>query len=223
MSSLVIAGDSSGSITLQAPSVAGSVELSLPTTSGALVNTAPGISGNVLTSDGTDWTSAPLKINHYLITDSTDIALTEVLGTGQQNVGSSISINIPVDGTIKLANISGRFLNSATASNHAWAFGIRIDSVNYWFGQSNNNGTLLTTANACAIETSNTANAYGEFNSSTINAATYRCTAGLTLDVTNSSIPTGTQTVQLITAYAVTAGTIKGTVKQTRILLEVVG
>ena len=37
MSSIVVAGDTSGSITLQAPAVAGSTVLTLPTTSATLI------------------------------------------------------------------------------------------------------------------------------------------------------------------------------------------
>lgn len=92
MSSVVIAGDTSGSITLEAPAVAGTTTLTLPTTNGTVIvgsggvtgvaqggtgaNTltannvllgngtsavqfvAPGTTGNVLTSNGTSWTSA---------------------------------------------------------------------------------------------------------------------------------------------------------------------
>ena len=92
MSSVVISGDTSGSVTLQAPAVAGTTVLTLPATSGTVItgpggvtsvasggtgaNTltannvilgngtsavqfvAPGSTGNVLTSNGTTWTSA---------------------------------------------------------------------------------------------------------------------------------------------------------------------
>jgi hypothetical protein len=64
MSSVVIAGDTSGTITLDAPAVAGSTVLTLPATSGTFLTTtggvAPGTSGNILTSNGTAWTSAAL-------------------------------------------------------------------------------------------------------------------------------------------------------------------
>jgi hypothetical protein len=74
MSSIVIAGDTSGAVTISAPAVAGSAVLTLPTTSGTLYATtgggaipvgsggtgltSAGATGNVLTSDGTAWTSA---------------------------------------------------------------------------------------------------------------------------------------------------------------------
>tara|TARA_R110000868_G_scaffold45365_2_gene150517 strand:- start:2489 stop:2962 length:474 start_codon:yes stop_codon:yes gene_type:complete len=62
MASVVISGDTSGSATLQAQAVAGNTTLTLPTTSGTFITTtggvAPGSSGNILTSNGTTWTSA---------------------------------------------------------------------------------------------------------------------------------------------------------------------
>ena len=92
MSSVVISGDTSGSVTLQAPAVAGTTVLTLPATSGTVITgpggvtavtaggtgastltannvilgngtsavqfVAPGSNGNVLTSNGTTWTSA---------------------------------------------------------------------------------------------------------------------------------------------------------------------
>ena len=64
MSSVVIAGDTSGSVTLQAPAVSGTTVLTLPATSGTLLTTtggvAPATAGNVLfTTNGTTWTSTP--------------------------------------------------------------------------------------------------------------------------------------------------------------------
>lgn len=53
MSSLVIAGDTSGSVTLQAPAVSGSTILTLPSTTGTVMApTSSGTAGQVLTSSG---------------------------------------------------------------------------------------------------------------------------------------------------------------------------
>ena len=75
MSSVVIAGNTSGSVTLDAPAVAGTTVLTLPATSGTVLApsggtlgatqggtglTSAGSNGNVLTSNGTTWTSAAL-------------------------------------------------------------------------------------------------------------------------------------------------------------------
>jgi hypothetical protein len=62
MASVVIAGNTSGSVTLDAPAVAGTTVLTLPAVTGTFITTtsgvAPGTAGNVLTSNGTSWTSA---------------------------------------------------------------------------------------------------------------------------------------------------------------------
>jgi hypothetical protein len=52
MSSVVISGDTSGTVTLQAPATAGSTTLTLPSTSGTVVTTATttGISGSAITT-----------------------------------------------------------------------------------------------------------------------------------------------------------------------------
>ena len=52
MSSVVISGDTSGAVTLQAPAVAGTTVLTLPATSGTVVTTATatGISGSAITT-----------------------------------------------------------------------------------------------------------------------------------------------------------------------------
>lgn len=64
MSSVIIAGNTSGTVSLSAPDVAGTTVLTLPATSGTVLTTtggvAPGTSGNVLTSNGTTWTSSAL-------------------------------------------------------------------------------------------------------------------------------------------------------------------
>lgn len=62
MSSIVVSGDTSGAITISAPAVAGTNTLSLPASTGTILTTTggvtPGTAGNVLTSNGTTWTSA---------------------------------------------------------------------------------------------------------------------------------------------------------------------
>lgn len=75
MSSVVIAGNTSGTVTLAAPDIAGTTTLTLPATSGTVLApsggtltaaqggtglTSVGTSGNVLTSNGTAWVSSAL-------------------------------------------------------------------------------------------------------------------------------------------------------------------
>jgi hypothetical protein len=47
-----------GSVTIQEPTTASAYTLTLPASDGTVINTAPGTNGNVLTSNGTTWTSA---------------------------------------------------------------------------------------------------------------------------------------------------------------------
>lgn len=53
MASVVINGDTSGSVTLSAPAVAGSTTLTLPTTSGTVLTSASSISGSTITGTQT--------------------------------------------------------------------------------------------------------------------------------------------------------------------------
>jgi hypothetical protein len=60
MAKIKIQGNASGTgvITLEAPNTNTDRAITLPDSAGELINIAPSTSGNVLTSDGTDWTSA---------------------------------------------------------------------------------------------------------------------------------------------------------------------
>ena len=93
MSSVVISGDISGSVTLDAPSVAGTTVLTLPATSGTVVTTATssGISGSAITT-GTVGVS--------------------VGGTGQTTAGAAFNALSPITTTGDL--IIGNGTNSAT-------------------------------------------------------------------------------------------------------------
>lgn len=53
-----IKGSGGGSVTLDAGAAASDTTLTLPNTNGTVINTAPGTAGNVLTSNGSAWTSA---------------------------------------------------------------------------------------------------------------------------------------------------------------------
>jgi len=60
MSKVKIQGNASGTgvLTVEAPNTSTDRTVTLPDATGTLVNTAPSTSGNILTSDGTNWTSA---------------------------------------------------------------------------------------------------------------------------------------------------------------------
>lgn len=153
------------------------------------------------------------KIQTQLITDSTDILLNNYATPSYSNVGSSFSINIPANGVIRISSFAGRLLNNATASQHSVVFGIRIGTKNYWFDYFNDNGTASVNT---FINGGTTANAYREYFGTPSNPS-------YAIDVAAYAVPTGSQTVQLIAAYYTTQCTLKGTTKQTRVVLEFIG
>ena len=100
MSSIVIAGDTSGSVTLAAPAVAGTTTLTLPATSGTVLTTASttGISGSAISSGtvaeaygGTGTTTGYYGFKNRIINGAMVI--------DQRNVGSSVT---PTDGLYTL-------------------------------------------------------------------------------------------------------------------------
>ncbi|UOF80871.1 hypothetical protein [Caudoviricetes sp.] len=63
-----IKGSGGGSVTLDASTASSDTTLTLPNTNGTVINTAPGTSGNVLTSNGTAWTSAASTVSNGSVT-----------------------------------------------------------------------------------------------------------------------------------------------------------
>jgi hypothetical protein len=63
-----IKGSGGGSVTLDASTASSDTTLTLPNTNGTIINTAPGTSGNVLTSNGTAWTSAANTVSNGSVT-----------------------------------------------------------------------------------------------------------------------------------------------------------
>lgn len=117
MASVVISGDTSGSATLQAQAIAGNTVLTLPTTSGTFITTTggvtPGSNGNILTSNGTSWTSAtpaggigigqtwqlPARSASTTYTNSTGKPIFISIAFGQSLSGSGSS-NVTIGGVL---------------------------------------------------------------------------------------------------------------------------
>jgi len=107
MSSVVIAGDTSGTVTLDAPAVAGTTVLTLPATSGTVITgtggvvsaanggtglTSVGTNGNVLTSNGTAWVSQALPAGGVTsLNGQTGAITTNTFGA----IGSTVGIYGP--------------------------------------------------------------------------------------------------------------------------------
>jgi hypothetical protein len=150
MASVVIAGNTSGSVTLDAPAVAGTTVLTLPATSGtvivgsggvtavtsggtgaatltannvilgngtsAVAFVAPGSNGNLLTSNGTTWTSAAapaggvtsLNGQSGAITDTTLYAIGSYVIARPANT-TSYAVNSTIAGSSLQASSSSSF------------------------------------------------------------------------------------------------------------------
>ena len=232
MSSVVIAGDTSGTVTLAAPAVSGTTTLTLPATTGTFITTTGGVtpstSGNLLTSNGTSWTSAaPASSGPVIkyVTDTTDIAVTASAPT-QTNVGATFSVSIPTTGFIRLGSFAGKIINNTSATYAGPTFGIRIGSTNYWLALGNLTG--VDTYFPFAISATTTLNDYVIMYGAS-NGYTGGANFGWqhTIDIAALSVPTGTQTVQLIVGknnFGSYTGnfTLKGTTNTTRVGLEFV-
>jgi hypothetical protein len=111
MSSLVIGGDTSGTVTLQAPAVAGTTILTLPTTSGTLVTTAGGtvtIATNVAggLAGNIHYQSAPSTT--AFVTNGTSGQYLQSAGAGTP-VWATITIPVPTGSTLYLSQNFGGF------------------------------------------------------------------------------------------------------------------
>lgn len=114
MSSVVISGDVSGSVTLQAPSAAGTTVLTLPATSGTVVTTATssGISGSAITTGtvgvsvgGTGQTTAAAAFN----------ALSPITTTGDLIIGNG------ANSATRLAIGSNNTVLTSNGTTATWA------------------------------------------------------------------------------------------------------
>jgi hypothetical protein len=193
MSSVIIAGDTSGTVTIAAPAVAGTPTLTLPTTSGTILTTTggvtPGTSGNILTSNGTTWTSAAPAASGSLT----------LLGTVTTTSGNSVSL-----GSLVLTSYTGLQVVFQSINNNAPA------GVNYYFSSDNNQtSTQYLTYNYSAPTS-----ASGIYNVNLVNG-TWTClfarnsdSGGMIPTAGTSTITTATTTVylRLSSTYTFTAG-----------------
>lgn len=120
MSAIVIAGDTSGTITLQAPAVAGSTVLTLPTTNTTLLGVGQSANTNVLFND-----SAAANGDADFTFNKATNALTvngtiTVNGTGNITANGTIAANIAItvsNSTIAtVANSSGLYAGNSTVT-----------------------------------------------------------------------------------------------------------
>lgn len=87
MASVIISGDTSGSVTLSAPAVAGTTAITLPTTNGTLAN----IVGGIISDSKGDVRAAPIqtKTGAYVVV-ATDAGQTIYISTGGVTINASV-------------------------------------------------------------------------------------------------------------------------------------
>jgi len=101
MASVVINGDTSGSVTLSAPAVAGSTTLTLPTTSGTVLTSASSISGSTITGTQTI-PKATLPTGSVLqVVNATNSSITTTSSETFADSGLTVSIT-PTSATSKV-------------------------------------------------------------------------------------------------------------------------
>jgi len=96
MSKLKVNGNASGTgvITLEAPNTNTDRAITLPDSAGELINIAPSTSGNVLTSDGTDWTSAAAGGKVLQVVSTTVTDRNSTTNTDTSGVGTDVGLNV---------------------------------------------------------------------------------------------------------------------------------
>jgi|APSaa5957512535_1039671.scaffolds.fasta_scaffold195374_1 hypothetical protein len=140
MSKVKIQGNASGTgvVTLTAPNTNTDRTITLPDSSDTLVSTAPSTSGNILTSDGTNWTSAApaaagadTSLSNLSATGENKVcqAWVNFNGTGTPSINDQHNVSSITD------NATGKFtVNFSTAMSNTnyitLAYGTDSTSVN---------------------------------------------------------------------------------------------
>ena len=122
MSSVVIAGDTSGSVTLQAPATAGSPILTLPTTSGTLLTSATNnISASNITTGTLPYAQLPtgsvLQVVQVQTTNTTSTTSTSF--TAVSGMTASITPKFSTSKILVIVNIAMQTVNNGTGSGGA--------------------------------------------------------------------------------------------------------
>lgn len=119
MSSVVIAGDTSGSVTLSAPSVAGTTTLTLPSTSGTVVTTNTMPTGSVLQVVNTAYSTGVSSATSTYVDTGVTASITP------SSTSNKILITVQINGTAK----QGANVNLRTRLNRGGTTILYIDSL----------------------------------------------------------------------------------------------
>ena len=128
MSKLKVSGNASGTgvITLEAPNTNTDRAITLPDSAGALVNTAPSTSGNILTSDGTNWTSAAPAAA------GADTSLSNLTSTGEKRIAQAwVSFTLAVSTVSVSANYNVSSITDNAVGDFTVNFSTAMPNTNY--------------------------------------------------------------------------------------------
>jgi hypothetical protein len=161
MSSLVLSGDTSGSITVSAPAVAGSNTQTLVATTGTL---APIVSGTVVTTTGgtsIDFTSIPSWVKRITVMfngvslSSTASFLIQLGDAGGIENTSYVSLSTLAASTVSTASSTSGFLISAgtAARSYQGVMQICLVTSNTWVEGGNFNDGVGNTISSSGAKT----------------------------------------------------------------------
>ena len=137
MSSVVIAGDTSGSVTLSAPSVAGTTTLTLPSTSGNVLTSASSLTSSQLPTGSVLQVVSATKTDTASFTSSTFADVTGLSVSITPRSASSkflIIVNVYGGWQNAVSKIGGRLVRNSTAICIGDAAGSRtsVSGSAYW-------------------------------------------------------------------------------------------
>jgi hypothetical protein len=184
MSSVVISGDTSGAITLAAPSVAGTNTITLPASTGTVLTTGSPQSGGVL------------QVVNVSYSNNSSTSSTSLIATG---LSASITPKFATSKILIIANMNGVGENSGNNGNHFEIFK-NGSSLVYWddiagYGAANANYSTAITYLDSPATTSSTA--YGIYYK--------RVGGGNGVVYFNNYVTTNNQTVSSITLMEIAA------------------
>jgi hypothetical protein len=203
MSSVVISGDTSGSVTLQAPAVAGTTVLTLPTTNGTLVTTGTttGISGSAITT-GTVGVSVggtganTLTANNVILGNGTSAVQFVAPGTNGNLLTSNgttwTSAAAPAGGVTSLNGQTGAITNTTLYAIGSYVSGRPQDRTNY-APDATVAGSSLYATGTCVARGASQWNipSAGTVGVVLVNTGTWRCMSNAVIDSTNSVASAG--------------------------------
>jgi len=118
MSSIVIAGDTSGTVTIQAPAVAGSVVITAPTTSGTLLTTDTAVlsfNGGTTGLTPSTATTGAVTLAGTLAVANGGTGVTTSTGSGDNVLSTSPTLVTPVLGTPTSGNLINCTVNGTSS------------------------------------------------------------------------------------------------------------